>query len=84
MFLEELPKLRAQDALLAVDISAFPHWSGTKTNRNAGEAARKRLIAQLMTAAWGPQEGTDAEGRRILRTGAEVRAWLMQQGGIAA
>lgn len=42
-------------------------------------ASRKRRIFQLQRMAYGPQPGDedlDDEGRKILRTYKEIRAWM--------
>ena len=78
VILAELPALEAQDALLAVQVSAFPHWSGSKSDKTAGDRARRDFTRRLERRAYGDRPDYTPSGHRILHNAAEFRQWLTE------
>ena len=80
-----LPRLQAEQALLDAQVAMLPHYSGTKTDKRAGQKIRMRVLNAWRALAHPPKDGElpeyDRHGRRILRSFSEVKQ-LFQQWGV--
>ena len=75
-FEEMLPRLEAERNLHAYNAAALPHLYGRRGHRE-----RLRMLHQWERQAAGRGR---ARGPVVLKTGAELRAWLAATGGIDA
>jgi hypothetical protein len=78
IILAELPRLEAQEALLATQISAFPHWSGSKNDKSAGDRARRDFTRKLQKQAYGNRHDYTPTGQRVLNNADDMRRWLSE------
>lgn len=78
VMLAELPSLEAQEALLATQISAFPHWSGSKNDKSAGDRARRDFTRKLQKQAYGNRHDYTPTGQRVLNNADDMRRWLSE------
>ena len=75
-YMAMLPRIQAQQALRLADVAIYPHLK---------RAAQKQLIESWKRAAKSIIEaGHDRYGRRVLSSGAEIRAWFVGSGGRAS
>jgi hypothetical protein len=72
------PRLHAERDLRLLDISAYPHWSGSKNDSQKGNRARQQFRTKLVAVALGPESGYDSQGRYIVdhNMGNYIRQWL--------
>ncbi len=78
-------RLQAQDWQMELQIGAWPHYTGTKSDKHAGTRARREIMATLRRMAMKAyaRDGKpvhDEKGRLILRSGEQFRTWLASFG----
>ncbi len=78
VILAELTSLEAQETLLAVQVSAYPHWSGSKTDKTGGDRARKEFNRSLEKRAYGSRSDYTPSGQRVLENASDFRHWLSE------
>lgn len=80
----ELRKLEAQATLRDLTVATFVHWSGPQQDARAaareGQRKRRRYLQEVQRAALGLGKHDPAPGVAVLRSGAEVRAFLGAHG----
>lgn len=84
--LEDIRMLFAERDVVAVDVAAFPHWGGPKSDPHRGDRAREEFRAGLVSVATGGANGRDDKGRVTIQEQMfeRITGWLDEAGIVAA